>query len=305
MQTFGQPSFEYRRREKEEESFPFDEAYLRANKILKEQEIQPAEFYDVINPDEIESDLAYVRRMEHEYEKRETPEEKESHKLSDILEAVMHQEIELSDWLGPDTETIRPSRFDDIKNGVDSVIRIRKGGSEDTRLALGIDVTFSKYSLEKKMKRILREIDSGELAEVKYYSEEDEESEKPRHVAHLRVPRIAVGFNAPVIRELGGIWMDKTRKKDLARHPVQHLLADEIMMQLKVLGDYAEQKGKPSIAAAYRKALTELTSSVRKKATGKVEGISETLPAHLTGDRVYVWLKSYMEDLQKGFAQAS
>mgnify|MGYP001569067552 CR=1 FL=1 len=51
--------------------------------------------------------------------------------MATIMEAIIHEQIELNDWLGPDAETITPSQYDVIANGVDSIIRFQHEGDDD------------------------------------------------------------------------------------------------------------------------------------------------------------------------------
>lgn len=127
-----------------------DRAYQKAEKMLRRAAIKPSDFrgkqgYDTTK---IESDENEVERREEEFEKRNTPEQKEIKKLATIFETIIYEHAEQSDWLGPDAFTIKTSRFDDLENGVDTVVEFPESETAATYLALAIDVTFSGDTVE-------------------------------------------------------------------------------------------------------------------------------------------------------------
>lgn len=138
--------------------------------------------------------------MERQFEKQESPEELRHRKLATVFEAIVHEHAELSEWFGPDAETIKPSRYDDIKNGIDTVAELKETGNSVARIAMGIDVTFS-HDAELKFERIKKEIESGKLAEVKYfYSESSDIKEKLSNL-----PRVVIGADEKTIREVANM----------------------------------------------------------------------------------------------------
>ncbi len=254
------------------EQLTLDKAFEKAKSIIEEAEIKPEDFSDVYGTDEIRNDVQYVERMEREFEDRETLEQKKHKKLATVFEAIVHEHAELSEWFGPDAETIKPSRYDDIKNGVDTIAELKEGGKSVTHLAMGIDVTFS-HDAEKKFKRIKQEIENGTLAEVKYFHSEymGVRERLPN------VPRVVIGADEKTIRELSAMWLEG-RKRELGNHPIQFQILEEIADQLKVYKAYAETVHRPDIAAMYEKAMRSIRDIRKKKgATMKDSGARDSV----------------------------
>src|SRR3989344_6211954 len=98
--------------------------YEKATKEIEIDRINPDDFIDLYDT---EKDKKYVAEMEQKFAKNSSPDKQESLKLATIFEAIVHQHAELSDWLGPNASTIKTSKYDDIKNGVDSIVEIKEG----------------------------------------------------------------------------------------------------------------------------------------------------------------------------------
>ncbi len=241
------------------EQLTLEKAFEKAKSIIEEAEIKPEDFNDVYSADEIRNDVQYVERMEKKFEDQHTPEQKKHNKLATVFEAIVHEHAELSEWFGPDAETIKPSRYDDIKNGVDTIAELKEGGKSVTHLAMGIDVTFS-HDAEKKFRRIKQEIEQGTLAEVKYFHSEYMGIRERL----LNIPRVVIGADEKTIRELSVMWLEG-KKRELGSHPIQFQILEEIADQLKVYKAYAETVNRPDIAAMYEKAMRSVRDIRKKK----------------------------------------
>ncbi len=195
---------------------------------------------------EIDEDIRYVRDKEERFDKEDTPEQKEQKKFAKILEAMLNELIELYDWLGPDATTITTSDFDDMRNGIDMVAEFRdKKEKSASHLALAVDVTFAN-EIGKKIERIQREIERGELASVKYFESEflEQKGELPN------IPRVVIGGDVDTIKSLGMLWLAED-KKTLAVHEMQKVILVEIRMQLEVFAKYARTKKQEKVAQTY------------------------------------------------------
>lgn len=133
-------------------------------------------------------------------------------------------------------------------NGVDTIAEIEQEHTT-SHLALAIDVTHG-ILLQKKFDRIRREIDEGTLTTVKYFESTDETFRGRL----LKVPRVVLGVEKSAVAELAQLWI-AGKNKELATHPVQIQLLDEITIQLKSYRDYAQHTGKGDLAKVYDKQL--------------------------------------------------
>lgn len=217
------------------------EAFNKAEEVLRRDEIS----LDRFDGGEVERDKEYVEKMEGIFKEGRTTEEEEGRMLAVIFEAIMHEQSELSDWLGPDATTIKPSRYDDIANGVDQLVEFLNE-EEASYLAMAVDVTFGE-DVVKKFDRIKNEIDSGVLGRVKYFY-----SENTKKKGFLEnVPRVVIGADARTVKELSELWVEG-RKKELSQHNIQYQILDEILIQAETFAAYAEKNGKVRVAGAYK-----------------------------------------------------
>ncbi len=237
-----------------------ERAYHKAEKILLSEAISPEDFSEFYSPEEIAADMAYVKRMEGKFSEsgeRSEPEEKELHQLATTFEAIFYEQGELSNWLGEEATTIRCSRYDDIANGVDGIVRL--GAEEDiAHLGLIIDVTTAE-NLDEKFFRIKNEIKSGELAHVKYFK--PEESSLPG-LPHI--PRVVIGAGRDTIKELSNLWMNGENRK-LGEHPVQLRIIKEIVSQIKTFNDYAAEIGREELCDNFQRILGFLEPILAEK----------------------------------------
>jgi hypothetical protein len=241
------------------ENIDIDKATQKALKIL-DKSINPHDFDDIYK--DVDKDLAYVEEMEKRFREgaNQNPVEFENiSKMAVILEGIINEQIELSDWFGADASTIVPSRYDDIVNGVDCIVEFEEGENSASHLALAIDAV-SSTGVRKKFERIKHDIDNGHLAEIKYFASAflGIRGEKSN------VPKVVIGADRKHIREVMELWLNNKRK-ELAEHYLQIQILKEIKIQLEVFIQYANSKGKPDMANIYKKALLIVKRIIREK----------------------------------------
>lgn len=229
------------------ENLTIDQMSAKAERVIRKDEIRPDEFSYLYGKENVENDMKYVSDMEAKFENQASPEQKRARRLAEVFEAVVHEQGELSEWFGPDAETIKTSRFDDIKNGVDNIVEFREKNRSASHVAFAIDVTFSN-EMDKKFDRIRKEIDDGELAKVKYFY-----SEYLGIRGELtKIPRFVVGAESKTVKEIGELWIEG-KKKELGNHWVQFQILEEIIEQADAFAEYADRYGKHDVAEAYRR----------------------------------------------------
>ena len=188
-------------------------------------------------------------------------------KKAQLLEALLTEQIELSNWFGDNTYTIVPAEYDDLFHGVDLALEIEdKAGVK--HLALGVDVTSSPISIRKKLKIIKNNIADGSLTAMEYFHSEDHD---PKYYGPMNdILQVVIGVDSKTIKELGELWMSafglaklrrdskpsplspeseehqkkltREAKQKLAEHRVQVLMLEEIKMQLVVFHKFAIAK---------------------------------------------------------------
>jgi hypothetical protein len=173
--------------------------------------IQLDEFADLYDPEIIKRDKAYVQNLEGKFNADGTPES--SKKFGKLFEAIINNQIENSDLMGPRADVIVPSRFDDIANGVDSIVRFKEEKGATSHLALAIDVTRSRAEIENKFSRIRSSIEDGKLSRIKYFKSKNFRGElKP-------VARVVIGADHAVTEDISDLILSFMRmKKTIAEH---------------------------------------------------------------------------------------
>lgn len=237
------------------ENVTIDKMHDKAQKSLREDVVDPVEFIELYqkynnkkySPNSIKNDQKYVKTMEEKFAREDVPEQAKYNKLATILEVILHNQAELNNWLGSDAATIKTSRFDDIANGVDTIVEFNKDKQSASHLGLALDATIHS-KIYKKIQRIKDEITIGKLAKIKYFK-----SDKTHYMGSLsQIPRVIIGADSKTVQELGELWLNR-KNKELAEHSIQFQILDQILIQLESFEEYAEKCDKPEIAEIYRK----------------------------------------------------
>ncbi len=237
------------------ESKMFDRAFDRAREELQEDAIEMQDFDDFYGEDGVRRDLDYVIRREQDFTASAFSESEQSQKHALIFEAIFHTQAELNDWLGPEAHTIKSSRYDDIRNGVDEIVEFRSPQESPSHLALAIDVTYSN-TISEKLERIRKEIEEGRLAEIKFFN--------PQEGGLKNIPRVVVSADFRTLKKITETWLEKDNRV-LSRHSIQLLILDEIQLQLEEFGQFAESQGKQELAWVYEKTLEIVRGIIKGK----------------------------------------
>ncbi len=266
----------------------FDAAFQRALKVLDEDGIDPESFRDLYGNTNVNRDLVYVADRKARFAKEDRSEQGELRKLAKIFEAIVHEQAEMSNWLGEDAHTIRPSEFDDIANGVDSIVEFQQGDTAASHLALAIDVTFNSQA-EDKLRRIKKEIEQGEMSHIRYF-----ESEFMGFRGELsQVPRVIIGADRKAVGELVEMWMEGGPRA-LADHPIQQQIVREIAMQLEAFSSYARSKNQTEVASVYTKTQGIVDGIILEKAKKR-----PTLPdSAFAGDEVFEGIRVFLKNFK-------
>ena len=251
----------------------------------KKRAIQMDEFADLYNPQLIERDKAYVENREKQFAAGDRQDSQK--KFGELFEAIINYQIENSELMGPNARVIVPSRFDDIANGIDSIVQFRGPKGATSHLALAIDVTGSEMEIEKKFGRIKSDIENGHLSVAKYFKTKNFRGE-------LRpVARVIVGADHETTADISDLILRfermkttiaENRKKGntsesaqattkefseirrkLADHPLHQIVLTEIKQQLESFYEYAQSLGKESVADQYRRILGIITEVIDEK----------------------------------------
>lgn len=285
-------------------------------------------FGDLYDQRSIQEDKRYVKEQERKFEDEENPETKGAQKRGELLEALISEQISYNNWLGREAKPIIPSRYDDIRNGVDLIVEFLHDPGI-SRLALNIDITSSAAKISKKVSKIKQEIKNGSLVMVKYFSSKHAQ---PKQRGELSgIPRVVIGVDAATMRQLSQLRLElhglikiiankkefqkyteearesiekrfKEARSKLSKHRVQFLLLDQIEKQITVYIKYAIQQGqgRENVVRAYQSAL-KIIQNIKESKLEKVREKEPTLLAEIEenkNDKVFQALLSSLASFE-------
>ncbi len=201
-----------------------------------------------LNPDDLDRQrdkqkVAELKRRTSEMEKTER---------AVILEAILAEQIEQSEWMGGDAYTFQTTEFDDRTNHTDLVVEFER--PEGARY-LAIDVTTAqdKSVRAKKRERIDQEVDMGRLTSIKYFESQTDEERTQKSLRHI--PRAVIHASPETLKRITEIQYDILQKKKganqkMAEDPVQLELLGQIESQMtehviRILHNFRDFKDVP------------------------------------------------------------
>jgi hypothetical protein len=267
-------------------------AVKKADAIIERDSIKMADFTDMYG-DRVQKDEEHLARVTAGMEQSKSPRGEEGYKFSRVLEALIHEAGGKFGWFGKGVSMIKTSRFDDVVCGIDEVVEFKSDQIPSVRsfLGLGIDVTYSQF-IDKKLRRVKDEIESGNLATLRYFKDP-----KGDFRGELKtLPHVVLGVDGHTVKQLAQLWLESERmdssRRDIERHEVQWQILEEIEDQCRAFGRFAEHKGKADIAQRYR-ATRDIIASImdaKKRSglsdSGRRDGIFYALQVGLRDFRV-------------------
>ena len=235
-----------------------NELLVMAAKANKIDRIAYKDFVDLYGKKTVKSDVDWVKQQKANHQEKNSPSEIWHKKVADILEAILHQQIEANNYFGENVWTIKTCSYDDFRNHIDSILEIRHPEQKSANYSgIALDVTSASHPdrLTIKVKRILDKIKRGELAKIKYFQSEflNIRGEKSN------VPLFVIGCDLKHTEELARLWYND-KQHALAEHPIQVLLLKQIIQQAQLYHDYAKKVNQPEIATIYQQILDEFTA---------------------------------------------
>src|SRR3989338_1037407 len=254
---------------REERNALVEKGFEKAQALITRDAIDPKRFINLYGKENVERDLRYVADNEEAWNAaraKESPETIEKMKRATVLEAILHEHGELSEWFGGKVTMIKTSRFDDINRGVDSIAEF-EGKDGYSFLAMAIDATASQH-VGGKIAHIAAKIKGGHLASVKYFEAENLEMRGELS----GIPHVIVAADQKTIDELTELWLTG-KNSELGKRPIQFQILEEIEMQCTAFAAFAQRVGQDEIAEQYLK-MKELITGLQseKKQTLKDSG---------------------------------
>jgi len=235
----------------------------RAEGINNIDKINPNDFRGLYGDEVVDRDLDWVKKQQQKHLERNSDSELWHKKVADILEAILHQQIENNNYFSERVHTIKTCEYDDFINHIDSILEITKPDQripDYSGIALDVTSASNPNSLSKKINRILDNIDNNNLAKIKYF-----QSEESSVRGELRdVPLFVIGCDLKHTEELAQLWIDN-KMRALADHPIQVILLQQIIEQAQQFKKYAESIGQEEIAQIYGHILKDFLDIAKER----------------------------------------
>jgi hypothetical protein len=232
-----------------------------------ELSVKIEDFEEIYGPEEVERDRQAITDKKSRMEKVDSP----SHRRAQLLEAILAEQIELSEWFGTEAMTIIPSEYDDLYNGIDLMTEFEKEGYFQY-LGMNIDVTSVPGTVKKKLDIIKAKITSGTLGQIKYLR-----SERSDIMGRMsNIPSFVVGADIRTIHELAELWLTanqtrnlgetklnaeeirdlrekaKEAQEKLAKHRTRLLILLQIQSQLEAFINFAQSIKNSEVVGKYQ-----------------------------------------------------
>ncbi len=277
------------------------EAHAKATALFEREVIDEKSFLlnedtgkGVYSQEMIDKNLAEVKRLDdiftaeknNIHPNQEGSNNNEVKEYGDILEAIILNQVE--SWFSsgdgkPSPKGIKTAKFDDYKNGVDLLVEIEGG---EKPLALAVDVTFGFKGLEKKINRILSDIESGDLGSVRYYKSTDGRFEGKIN----KIPKVVIGLEMDTVQALAKLWIEGGESIEIKKHFTQTLILSEIVLQLRAFREYALDHDKKDLALIYEIEMEKISSILESKPDSDMDN----------ADRVYTAITQITRDIERG-----
>lgn len=275
---------------RKERSECIERMFVKANDLLDKNRLDPSGFVDIYGEGVVNSDLAIVGELNSKFEKEmaSDPVSAEHKKLATILEALVFFHGEQNEWFGDGSQTIAPSRYDDVINKVDILVNVSLQPGQLSILGMAIDTTTTQNLefVNNKIEAIKEEIKAGRLAEVKYFEDPDATFKG----ALKKVPHVLIDLDTKTVLELAELW-DEGDNTSLASHPVQLNILYQIIKQSEVFALFARKNGQEEIASIYETLRGKITSILENKLT--------KINKNILSDRAHDFLMELFEELNK------
>ncbi len=218
---------------------------------------------------EVEKDILEAKRLEGEIKFMMVLESLQKQNTQNIETKILSMQSELifkeyfEEWYEDRLTVEIATEYDDYKNHVDEIIEIEKDAEI---LGAGVDVTLStNESLGKKLARVKRKIESGELGEIKYnWSFKTGKWSKVNNI-----PNVVIALDVATVKNLWYLHENlgsyenpeklpedqkekyKSDLKKLRTHIARALVVEQLRYQLKVYSNFARSVGNQKLAERF------------------------------------------------------
>ncbi len=236
-----------------------NQALPKAKKILEEYSIKEEELRDGMYEGAVDIDLREVATKEANFSGEIDDNIAEAMKLSEIFNALLIEQFEKNDWMGENAFTVGTAKYDKYKTGMSNITEFRKE-TGISYMAMGIRTTLSHNpsNIENKLWEIKENIKKGELTNIKYFVSDYQRGELKN------VPSVIIGCDKEMLFESIELWLGN-KNKELAKHPLQFLILDQVAEQIEYFKKEASSRGRYDLVDIYDKVFKNINEVLKNK----------------------------------------
>ncbi len=209
-----------------------------------------------------------------------TEQEKMAIVQSDIFEHMLHTHIGEAEWFGDSVQSVFPSIYDDLFNGVDLILEQNVGRGAFAFSTLAIDATFSAQGAIQKLERTRDFLAKGNLGGIKYFK-----SEKADIVGRMdSVPHFIIGLGRPALFSMVSQYVQKGAVKEVNQE-ARRMVLEQIVTQANYFSKLLTARGFEEKADKYARIESEMTHLLT--------GLIQTSGAKIPSDEVYQAILGY------------
>lgn len=243
-----------------------NEEIIYAKKVREMNKNKPilSDFSNIYSEIEIKRDENQVSEIKSSFDKEATL-------RSEILSAVLQEQIEMSEWLGENAFTSQTTDYDDYTNHTDFIIELDNNEEESDKLAIDVTVGTNPDKLTNKIKKIQKELDCGRGTSIKYFYSEIDPKKNGRQ---NDIPSFIIAMEDEELSKLCDLTANTLGDKKitgsnqkLAESPLQLSILKNILAQIDMQIKYLEnnRKIKTTIFSRLEKLKLNLTSIIENK----------------------------------------
>lgn len=189
---------------------------------------------------EIKRDEAEVAKIKESFQKEVT-------QRSEILEAILFQQIELSSWFGDEAYTFKTTDYDDFKNHTDFVIEIDDINGKTLKMAIDVTIGNNIEKNTKKFEKIKKDLDIGRGTTIKYFQSEinaeisGQQINLPSYIIAMAEDELTKLCD--IVANTIGNKKTKENMEILSYNPLQLSIIQNLIDQTETQMEYLEKNG--------------------------------------------------------------
>lgn len=246
-----QPEKAFLQKTTSDEHLSISEEVIYENLVRKQIAKKPKieDYKDVFREDEIKNDQCRLETVVKGFDKYST-------QRSEILEAILLNQIEMSNWFGENCFTVQTTKFDDVLHHTDFVVEWPQGRGKALRVGVDVTVTNDRNVIYKKLDFITRDLDKKRGTTIKYF--QSEINNKRGKIENL--PRLIIALSKEGLSSLCDEFaktknIDKEKRKfakqNLEYNPLQISIIKDLIEQIEAQIDYLIDKNQKEEKPAF------------------------------------------------------